>query len=146
MGGQYGQVKRMREKADRLKEKAGQAEDPRTADKYGRWADNILASVQAIKDNWKAFGERAQGNTHRRGVRHSPEAREKMSRSRKAFWKSKAGFEKMWRARKRRQAREKRECLLRFPRLPSSVDKEWLKIYRDRYRRLIGACPKIRYY
>jgi len=77
MGGQYGQVKRMRDKADRLKEKAGQAGDPRTADKFRRWADNIVASVQAIEDNWKAFGERAQGNTHRRGVQHFPEAKDK---------------------------------------------------------------------
>ncbi len=146
MAGQYGQVKRMREKADRLKEKARQAGDPRTADKFRRWADNLVASVQAIEDNWKAFGERAQGNTHRRGVQHSPEAREKMSRHRKAFWKSTAGLEKMWRARKRRQYREKGECLLRFPRLPSSVDKKWLKSYRERYRRLIGRHPEIRSY
>ena len=146
MAGQYAQVKSMRDKADRLKEKARQAGDPRMAERHRHWADNILAAVQAIEDNWKAFGERAQGNTHRRGVHHSPEARETMSRLRKAFWKSTAGFEKMWRARKRRQCREKGECLLRFPRLPSSVDKAWLKIYRERYRRLIGGRPEIRFY
>ena len=139
MGGQYGQVKRMRDKADRLKEEARQAGDPRTADKFRHWADNLLASIQAIEDNWKAFGERAQGNTHRKGVHHSIEARERMSRSRKAFWKSTAGFEKMWRARRARQFREKGKCLLRFPRLGvSSSEQKWLDAYRKSYRRITG--------
>jgi hypothetical protein len=146
MAKQYEQLKRMREKVDRLKEKATQAGSPRMADKYLRQADNILASVQAIKDNWKEFGERAHGNNNFKGMRHSREAREKMSTARKNFWKSKAGFEKMWRARRRRQYREKGKCLLRFPRLPSSVDKDWLMTYRKKYKRVIGQYPDIRFY
>jgi hypothetical protein len=146
MAKQYEQLKRMREKADRLKEKARQASNPRIAEKHLRHADTILASIQAIKDNWKDFGERARGNTNFRGMRHSREAREKMSSARKNFWKGKAGFEKMWRARRRRQYREKGKCLIRFPRLPSSVDEKWLKIYRKRYKRVIGQHPGIRFY
>ena len=146
MAGQYGQVKRMRERAARLLEKADQSEDSRMADKYRRWADNILASVQAIEHNWKAFGKRSRGNTNRTGTQHSAEARAKMRSIRKAFWKSKAGFEKMWRARRRRQYREARKCLLRFPRLPASVDKRWLKIYRKRYTKVIGVRPDVHCY
>lgn len=146
MAKQYEQLKRMREKADRLKERATQAGDDSVAAKRLRQADNILASIQAIKDNWKRFGERARGNTNFRGMRHSREAREQMSSVRCDFWKSKAGFEKMWRARRRRQYREKGKCLIRFPRLPSSVDAKWLKIYRKRYRRVIGEHPDIRFY
>jgi len=129
----------MREKAARLREKARLAGDPRFAERYLRQAENILASIQAIKDNWKAFGESARGNNYRRGARHSPEARAEMSSVRKDFWKSKAGFEKMWRARRRRQYREEGKCLLRFPRLGvSSIDQEWLATYRKRYRRITG--------
>ena len=139
MAGQYGQVDRMREKAARLREKARLADDPRFAERYLRQADNVLASIQAIEDNWKAFGERARGNTFRRGARHSPEARAEMSRLRKDFWESKAGFDKMWRARRRRQFRENGKCPLRFPRLGvSSTDQKWLDTYRDRYRRITG--------
>jgi hypothetical protein len=139
MAKQYEQLKRMKEKVDRLKEKARQAGSPRMADKYLRQADIIIASIQAIKDNWKEFGERAQGNDNFKGMRHSREAREKMSSVRKDFWKSKAGSEKMWRARRRRQYREKGECPLRFPRLDiSSADQEWLAAYRKRYRRITG--------
>lgn len=139
MAKQYDQLKRMRGKVDRLKEKARQAGSSRMADKYLRQADNILASIQAIKDNWKEFGERAQGNTNFKGMRHSREARVKMSSARKDFWKSKAGSEKMWRARRRRQYQENGECPLRFPRLGvSSTDQKWLDTYRDRYRRITG--------
>jgi hypothetical protein len=146
MAKQFEQLKRMMEKVARLKEKARQAGNVRMAEKHLRQADNILASVQAIKDNWKEFGERARGNTNFRGMRHSREAREKMSIVRKDFWKGTAGFEKMWRARRRRQYREKGKCLLRFPRLPSSVDEKWLRMYRKRYRKVIGQYPDIRFY
>ena len=146
MAKQYEQLKRMREKVDRLKEKARQAGNLRMTDKYHRQADNILASIQAIKDNWKEFGERAQGNTNFKGPRHSREARAEMSRLRKDFWKSKAGFKKMWRARIKRKYREKGKCLIRFPRLTSRVDKDWLRAYRKRYRTVIGENPDIRFY
>jgi hypothetical protein len=146
MAKQYEQLKRMRGKVDRLKEKARRAGSPRMADKYLRQADIILASIQAIKDNWREFGERAQGNVNFKGMRHSREAREKMSSARKDFWKSKAGFEKMWRARRARQFREKGKCLIRFPRLPASMDKDWLRKYRKRYRTVIGENPDIRLY
>jgi len=69
-----------------------------------------------------------------------------MSRARKAFWKSKAGFEKMWRARRRRQFREQGKCLMRFPRLASTVDREWLRTYRKRYKKIIGFRPEVRFY
>lgn len=146
MAKQFEQLIRMREKAAWLKERARQAGNARMAEKCFQQADNILASIQAIKDNWKEFGERSQGNDNFKGMRHSREAREKMSSARKDFWKSKAGFEKMWRARRRRQYREKGKCLIRFPRLPSSVDEKWLKIYRKRYKRVIGQHPDIRFY
>jgi hypothetical protein len=146
MAKQYEQLKRMREKVDRLKEKARQSGNPRMAKKYLRQADNILASVQAVKDNWKDFGERAQGNENFKGMRHSREAREKMSRLRKDFWKSKTGFQKMWRSRRARQYREKGRCLLRFPRLPSSVDRQWLRTYRKKYRKITGENPDMRLY
>jgi len=145
MAKQYEQLKRMRGKVDRLKEKARQAGNDRMAAKYLRQADNILASIQAIQDNRKNFGEIAKGNDNFKGMRHSRGAREKMSSARKDFWKSKAGFEKMWRARRRRQYREKRKCLIRFPRLPASVDKDWLRTYRKRYRTVIGENPDIRF-
>jgi hypothetical protein len=138
MAKQFEQLKRMRGKADRLKEKAIQAGNSRMADKHLRQADNILASVQAIKDNWKEFGERAQGNVNFKGMRHTREVREKMSSARKDFWKSKAGFDKMWQARRARQFREKGKCLLRFPRLGVSVEQEWLAAYRKRYHKITG--------
>ena len=139
MAKQYEQLKRMREKVDRLKEKARQAGSSRMTEKYLQQAENVLASVQAIIENWKRFGERAQGNVNFRGMRHSREAREKMSSVRKDFWKSKAGSEKMWRARRRRQFRENGKCPLRFPRLGVlSTDQKWLDTYRDRYRRITG--------
>jgi hypothetical protein len=138
MAKQFEQLKRMREKVDRLKEKARQAGNPRMGDKYLRHADIILASIQAIKDNRKEFGERAQGSVNFRGMRHSREARQKMSSVRKDFWKSKAGFEKMWRARKARQFREKGKCRLRFPRLDVSVEQEWLALYCKRYNKITG--------
>ena|ERR1700674_2519086 len=146
MAKQYEQLKKMGEKADRLKDKATQAGNARRAEKHLRQADNILASIQAIKDNWEDFGERAQGNVNFKGRRHSREAREKMSSARKDFWKSKAGFEKMWRARRRRQYREKGKCLLRFPRLSRSVDGKWLRMYRKRHRKIIGQHPDMRLY
>lgn len=136
----------MKEKVDRLKERARQAKNLRLAEKHLRQAHIILVSIQAVKDNRKAFGEQARGNTNFKRKRHSYEAREKMSSARKDFWKSKAGFEKMWRARRRRQYREKGECPLRFPRLPASVDRAWLKIYRDRYEKIVGKRPRIRLY
>jgi hypothetical protein len=146
MAKQFEQVKRMLEKIERLQQRARHARDDRVAAKYLRQADSILASVQAVKNNWKRFGESARGNTNFKGMRHSPEARAKMSSARSYFWKSKAGFEKMWRARKRRQYREKGKCLFRFPRLPRSVDRVWLKTYRYRYERIIGERPKMRLY
>jgi hypothetical protein len=146
MAKQFEQLKRMREKVDRLKERARQASNPRIADRHLRQADNILASIQAIKDNWKEFGERAHGNTNFKGMGHSFEAREKMSSARKEYWKSKAGFQKMWRARRRRQYREKGKCLIRFPRLPASMDKDWLRTYKKRYRTVIGENPDVRLY
>src|SRR5580692_11485509 len=121
MAAHYDQLKRMMEKVERLKERARTAHDPRIAEKHLRRADVMLASVQAIKDNRKEFGERARGNTNFKGARHSREAREKMSLARKEFWQSNAGFQKMWRARRRRQYREKGKCLIRFPRIPASV-------------------------
>jgi hypothetical protein len=146
MAKEYDQLKRMSEKADRLKEKARLAGSPKMAERYLWQADIVLASIQAIKDNWKEFGESAQGNTNFKGMQHSRDAREKMSTARKDFWKSKAGFEKMWRARIRRKYREKGKCLIRFPRLPSSVDNKWLRTYRKRYRKVIGENPAIRLY
>ena len=146
MAKQYEQLKRMRGKIDRLKEKARQTGNARVAEKHLRQADSILVSIQAIKDNWKEFGERARGNTNFRGMHHSREARARMSSARSDFWKSRAGFEKMWRARRRRQYREKGKCLLRFPRLPSSVDEKWLRKYRKRYKRVIGQHPDISLY
>jgi hypothetical protein len=146
MAAHYDQLKRMMEKVERLKERARTAHDPRIAEKHLRRADVMLASVQAIKDNRKEFGERARGNTNFKGARHSREAREKMSLARKEFWQSNAGFQKMWRARRRRQYREKGKCLIRFPRIPASVDKDWLKACRKRYRTVIGENPDIRLY
>jgi hypothetical protein len=146
MAKQFEQLKRMLEKVDRLKDKARQAANVRTADKHLWQADNILASIQAIKDNWKRFGETARGNTNFKGMRHTREGRVKMSRARTTFWKSKAGFEKMWRARRRRQYREKRECLLRFPRLIRSVERKFLRTYRKRYKQVIGKYPDMRLY
>jgi hypothetical protein len=52
----------------------------------------------------------------------------------------------MWRARRRRQYREKRKCLLRFPRLSCSVDKKFLRTYRKRYKQIIGQYPDMRHY
>jgi hypothetical protein len=66
-----------------------------------------------------------------------------MSDVRKYFWKSKAGFEKMWRARRRRRYREEGKCLIRFPRLPSSVDKKWLSMHRKTYKMVIGQLPDV---
>jgi hypothetical protein len=146
MAKQFEQLKRMLEKIERLQERARRAGDDRVAAKHLRQADNILASIQAIKDNWKQFGERARRNTNFKGMQHSREAREKMSSARKDFWKSRAGFEKMWRARRRRQYREEGKCLIRFPRLSSSVDKTWLRTYRKRYRQVVGQYPDIRFY
>ena len=143
MARQFEQLKRMRKKADRQKEKARPAENPRLADKYLWQAENVLAAIQAIKGNWKKFGENARGNTNFKGVQHSREAREKMRIARKEFWASKAGFEKMWRARMRRRYWEEGKCVLRFPRLPASADKGWLKGYRERYKRVIGKRPEI---
>jgi hypothetical protein len=54
---QYEQLKRMKEKVDRLKERARQTGNARVAEKHLRQADIILTSVQAIKENWKEFGE-----------------------------------------------------------------------------------------
>lgn len=146
MAKQFEQLRKMRGKVDKLKEKASRAGSPRMAEKYLRQADIILASVQAIKDNWKRFAERAQGNSNFRGMRHTREAREKMSSARKEFWQSKAGIEKMWRGRMRRRYRQEGKCLIRFPRLPSSVDEKWLRKYRKRYRTVIGENPDIRFY
>jgi hypothetical protein len=143
MAAHYEQLKRMREKADRLKERARLANNPRMADKYLWQADIVLRSIQAIKDNWKAFGERARGNANFKGAQHTQPARQKMSEMRKDFWQSKSGFEKMWRARRRRQYREKGKCLIRFPRLPSSVDKKWLSMHRKRYKMVIGQLPDV---
>jgi hypothetical protein len=146
MAAHYEQLKRMREKADRLKERAKFADSPRMAHKYLRQAENVLASIDAIEQNWREFGEQARGNTNFKGAQHTPEARAEMSMIRKAFWASKAGREKMWRARKKRQYREDGGCRFRFPRLSSSVDKEWLKAYCARYKRVIGRRPEIRLY
>lgn len=146
MARHFGQLKRMIAKVERLKELARTAGNPRIAEKYLRQADEVLRSIQAIKDNWSEFGERARGNANFKGAQHTQQARQKMSEMRKAYWASKAGFEKMWRARRRRQYREAGKCLIRFPRIPASVDKEWLKDYRERYRRIIGKRPKIRFY
>ena len=146
MAKQYDQLKRMREKVDRLKKRAAQAGNDQLAAKHLRQADIVLGSIQAIEVNWKEFGERARGNTNFREMGHSREARDKMSNLRKDFWKSKTGFEKMWRARRSRQYREKGKCLIRFPRLPSSVDEKWLRTYRKRYKRVIGQHPDVRLY
>jgi len=146
MAKQFEQLKRMLEKAERLKERAREAESRKMAERYSLQAENLLTSVQAIKDNWKRFGEEARGNVNFRGMRHSPEAREKMSRARKDFWQSKAGFEKMWRARRRRQYREKGKCLIRFPRLSEAEDRKWLRKYRKKYKRIIGENPTTRFY
>jgi len=62
-----------------------------------------------------------------------------MSTAREEFWERKAGFEKMWRARRRRQYREKGKCPMRFPRLGvSSTDQKWLDTYRKKYRTITG--------
>jgi hypothetical protein len=143
MARHFEQLKRMREKVERLKAKEQMAKNPRIAAKHLRQADIILTSIQAVKENWKEFGESARGNTNFRGRRHSREAREQMSDVRKDFWKSKAGFEKMWRARRRRQYREEGKCLIRFPRLPSSVDKKWLSMHRKTYKMVIGQLPDV---
>jgi hypothetical protein len=143
MSRQFGQLQRMESKIAQLIEKAKLAESDKARERYLRQADQVQARIQAIRDNWKAFTGESRGNTNRRGIPHSSEARRKMSERRRAFWKSKAGFEKMWRARRRRQYREKKKCLLRFPRLPSSVDKEWLRAYRKRYKSVVGTLPEM---
>jgi len=101
----FGQLQRMERKIAELKEKAKWAQTDGATDKYLRRADAILARIKNIRDNRRAFGERARGNTNRREVPHSREARAKMSKARKEFWKTKAGFQKMWRARRIRQYR-----------------------------------------
>jgi hypothetical protein len=142
----FGQLQKMERKIAELKEKAKWAQTDRATDRYLRRVDAILARIKNIRDNQRAFGERARGNTNRRGVPHSREARAKMSKVRKEFWKTKAGFQKMWRARTMRQYREAGKCLLRYPRLPVSVDKGWLKIYRRSYKKIVGKLPDIHYY
>ena len=138
MARHFGQLQRMERKIAELQEKAKWAETDRATDKYLRRADAILARIKNIRDNRRSFGERARGNTNRRGVPHSREARAKMSKARKEFWKTKAGFQKMWRARRARQFREAGRCLLRFPRFPASVEREWLDVYRKKYHRITG--------
>jgi len=93
-----------------------------------------MTSLENIQKNWKKF---ASGG--HRGHEHSETSRRKMSESHKALWQDHEFREKMWRARRARQFREKGKCLLRFPRLPvSSTDREWLKGYRKRYHRITG--------
>jgi hypothetical protein len=142
----FGQLQRMERKIAELQEKAKWAETDRATDKYLRRADAILARIKNIRDNRRSFGERARGNTNRRGVPHSREARAKMSKARKEFWKTKAGFQKMWRARRIRQYREAGRCRQRYPRLPDSVDKRWLKTHRRNYKKIVGTVPELRLY
>lgn len=142
----FGQLQKMERKIAELKDRAKWARTDGAADKYLRRADAILAHITNILDNQRAFGEGARGNTNRRGVPHSREARAKMSKARKEFWKSKAGFQKMWRARRMRQYREAGKCLFRFSRLSTSVDKRWLKSYRKRYKEIFGTLPDIHCY
>jgi hypothetical protein len=142
----FGQLQKMEQKIAELKEKAKWAQTDGAADKYLHRADTILARIKNISDNRRAFGERSRGNTNRRGVPHSREARAKMSKARRDFWKTKAGFQKMWRARRMRQYREAGRCLLRYPRLPDSVDKRWLKTHKRNYKKIVGTTPELRLY
>jgi hypothetical protein len=142
----FGQLQKMERKIAELKEKAKWAQTDGATDKYLRRADAILARIKNIRDNQRAFGERARGNTNRRGVPHSREARAKMSKARKDFWETRTGSQKMWRARRMRQYREAGRCLLRYPRLPVSVDGGWLKTYRRNYKKIVGTVPEFRLY
>jgi hypothetical protein len=73
------------------------------------------------------------------GYEHTEESRRKISTAVKDRLAEPRIFEKMWRARRARQFREKGKCLLRFPRLGvSSTEKEWLDGYRKRYRKITG--------
>ena len=80
------------------------------------------------------------------GYEHTEESRRKISEAVKNRLAEPRISKKMWRARRARQFREKGRCLIRFPRLASTVDKKWLRRYRKRYKKAIGEYPEIRFY
>ena len=93
-----------------------------------------MTSLENIQNQWKNLIPGAH-----QGCEHTEESRKKMSKTRKALWQKHEFREKMWRARRARQFREKGRCLLRFPRFgQSSTKQEWLKVYRKRYRTITG--------
>lgn len=97
-------------------------------------SSRAIAAWDNIQKGWKNLTP-----DNRKGAVHTRRSRQEMSRTRKHMWQDHKFSKKMWRARRARQFREKGKCLLRFPRLPvSSTDREWLKGYRKRYRRITG--------
>jgi hypothetical protein len=96
-------------------------------------SSRAIAAWENIQKGWKNLIP-----DNRKGAVHTGGSRQEMSKTRKRLWQDHKFSKKMWRARRRRQYREQGKCVLRFPRLPSSVDKEWLKIYRKSYHRITG--------
>ena len=98
-----------------------------------------LDARHRLIENWRTFGRRARKfGRARKGAKLSEESRQWISESRKAQWKDPEFARMMFWAQRRRRFREQGKCLLRFPRLPSSVDKEWLKVYLKSYHRITG--------
>jgi len=92
-----------------------------------------MTSLENIQQHWKNLMPGAH-----QGYEHTEESRREISEATRALWRNREFREKMWRARRARQFREKGKCLLRFPRLPLETDKEWLNAYRKRYYRITG--------
>ena len=117
-------------------------EKARHLDEIGkhRQADVIRTSIQNIKDNWERFQKmvREQKGGGHKGIPHSDETRARISRSQMESWKTETRQDAVARTWRAKRYRREGKCLIRFPRLPRSVDKEWLRAYRKTYRRSTG--------
>jgi hypothetical protein len=113
---------------------------PSLQDYQTRRISRAMTSLENIQNQWKNLIPGAH-----QGCQHTEESRKEMSKTMKALWQKHEFREKMWRARQKmrrarraRQFREKGECLLRFPRwIHLSTEKE-LHAYCKTYKRITG--------